>query len=221
MQTPDSNSDSLDAAVDYQELDQLLQLSPLAPGAAEAQGICFGLLATGATSGAVSAAVADTDSDRPNRAQGAAQRLVSELLPETAAEDGQASQIARARILLQDLTAMTCAQLDAPVLGLQLLLPAEDRPLRERAIAANGWTRGLLFGLALGGIDAGGLQGEAREAFDDLLEITRMDLDDLDDGPENEEALTEIVEFIRVAAMLVHEALAAPRRHAPTPKELH
>jgi hypothetical protein len=37
------------------------------------------------------------------------------------------------------------------------------------------------------------------------MELTRMDLDDLDDSAENEAALTEVLEFLRVAALLLRE----------------
>jgi len=47
--------------------------------------------------------------------------------------------------------------------------------------------------------------GPAREVCDDFATITRLDLDNLEDSEENERALTELTEFVRVAAMLVYE----------------
>ena len=41
-----------------------------------------------------------------------------------------------------------------------------------------------------------------------------MDLDDLDEGEDNEEALTELSEMVWVAAMLVYEERVASRREA-------
>jgi uncharacterized protein YgfB (UPF0149 family) len=90
-------------------------------------------------------------------------------------------------------------------LSFDLLLPPEDRPLHERANAVLDWVRGILFGLALGGLGREQLVGQAAEAFDDLVELTRMDLDAIDDSDADEQALTEIVEFLRVAAMLIRE----------------
>jgi hypothetical protein len=77
--------------------------------------------------------------------------------------------------------------------------------LRERATAVHGWTRGLLYGLGIANLDQARLAPETREVFDDLMELTRMDLDDLDDSAENEAALTEVLEFLRVAALLLRE----------------
>jgi hypothetical protein len=69
----------------------------------------------------------------------------------------------------------------------------------------HGWTRGLLYGLGIANLDQARLAPETREVFDDLMELTRMDLDDLDDSAENEAALTEVLEFLRVAALLLRE----------------
>lgn len=101
-----------------------------------------------------------------------------------------------------------------PSVSFDLLLPPEDRPLRERALAVHDWVRGLLFGLTLGGLEPKGLDGEAREAFDDLVELTRMDLAAIDEGEEEEQALAEITEFLRVAAMAIRESASPARADA-------
>lgn len=94
-----------------------------------------------------------------------------------------------------------------PSVSFDLLLPPDDRPLRERALAVHDWVRGLLFGLVLGGLDRDGLDGQAREAFDDLVELTRMDLAAIEEDEADEQALAEIVEFLRVAAMAIRESV--------------
>ena len=43
--------------------------------------------------------------------------------------------------------------------------------------------------------------------------LTRMDLSDLDDNQANEEALAEIIEFVRVAALLIYEDRSGRRDH--------
>ncbi len=48
---------------------------------------------------------------------------------------------------------------------------------------------------------------ETQDALNSLTEITRMDLDQLNPGEEDEEALMEVTEFIWVAAMLVHSEM--------------
>ncbi|MCF7977601.1 MAG: UPF0149 family protein [Chromatiaceae bacterium] len=106
---------------------------------------------------------------------------------------------------LEQLAAWTQSAIGPTSLSFDLLLPPEDRPLQERAHAVLDWVRGLLFGLALGGLDREQLLGQAAEAFDDLVELTRIDLDAIVEGDADEQALTEIVEFLRVAAMLIRE----------------
>lgn len=113
---------------------------------------------------------------------------------------------------LRALGADTRERIDGGETGLRPLLPGEAAPLAERALALYDWTRGFLYGLGLARVAESGLSPEAREAVDDLSEITRLDLDALDEGEENEEALAELEEFAWVAAMLVHEDLG--RREA-------
>jgi uncharacterized protein YgfB (UPF0149 family) len=45
-----------------------------------------------------------------------------------------------------------------------------------------------------------------------------MDLDGLDDDEHNEEALTEVSEFIRVAAMLIYQERVVARASEPSPE---
>lgn len=177
-------------APDYDDLGSALAVSELSPSASEAQGIYCGLLAAAAPE--------------------ALQRWLGELLP--AVDDGEA--VAECRTMLGALAAYTHEQLEGPAREFGLLLPDDDRGLRERAVALHEWTRGFLFGLGLAGVDAAGLSPPAREAFADLLEVTRMDLNDLDDDETNEQALSEVVEYIRVASTLMYEeAMAATSDH--------
>jgi len=77
-------------------------------------------------------------------------------------------------------------------------------PLAERATAVCDWSRGFLFGLALAGLQEADLSEDARGVFGDFAALTQMDLDNLDDSEDNEQSLIEVVEFIRVAAMLIY-----------------
>lgn len=170
------------AAPDYDELGQALAVSELSPSAAEAHGIYCGLLAAAAPE--------------------PLQRWLAELLPTDVADDAAS---AHCRALLEILAERTREQFADPASGLDLLLPDDERSLRERAVALHDWTRGFLFGLALSGLDTARMPAQAREAFDDLLEVTRMDLNDLDDDESNEQAFSDVVEFIRIASILLYE----------------
>lgn len=102
---------------------------------------------------------------------------------------------------LDRLHAACVAQLADPSFGLQLLLP-EDVAIAERARALFMWCRAFLggFGLAGGGK---AMSEEAQEALADLANLAAAQIDEEDhDG--DEEALTEIEEYLRMVAMLLH-----------------
>lgn len=120
----------------------------------------------------------------------------------------------RLREALKSMADQTERALGADGLELQPLLPDDEQPLNQRALAATEWTRGLLFGLGLAAIDRQALETETREAFDDLLELTRMDLEYLSEDAEHEEALSDVVEFLRVATLLIHDDIASQARNA-------
>jgi len=100
------------------------------------------------------------------------------------------------------LDAATIEQLAEADFGLELLLPAEDTPVSERGEALVAWCRGFLGGVGLAGIESR-LGEEAREALADVARIAESEVS-YDDPEADEEALVEIEEFVRVAALLIH-----------------
>lgn len=107
-------------------------------------------------------------------------------------------------------------------MGLQPLLPADDKPLRERADALVDWARGFLGGFGLAGAQAGQLSDDGREVLRDLGTIgtSQLALDGDDEGTdEDESAQMELVEYVRVGAMLLHAELA--RTTAPAAGKPH
>lgn len=106
------------------------------------------------------------------------------------------------------LDAATVEQLGEADFGLELLLPDEDAPVSERGEALVAWCRGFLGGVGLAGIEPR-LGEEAREALGDVARIAESDVS-YDDPEADEEALAELEEFVRVAALLIHgDCLAA------------
>lgn len=99
----------------------------------------------------------------------------------------------------------TAAWLTDDAFGFEPLLPEDSAPLPARARALAAWCQGFLYGLARGepGYDAE-LPAEAREALSDLAEIARVAAAP-DEDEDDEEAYTELVEYIRVAVMLYRE----------------
>jgi len=111
--------------------------------------------------------------------------------------------------LLQRLAKQCETELTDPELGFEPLLPADDRPLTERAEAMVDWCRGFLGGFGLAGTSAHAqLSDEAQEILRDLGTIAASSFD-FGNEAEDEDALIEVQEFVRVAAMLLHTECTA------------
>jgi hypothetical protein len=97
-----------------------------------------------------------------------------------------------------------------------LLLPADDRPIEERAAALGEWCQGFLYGLGSTPIpDIDSLSPEVAEIVRDLTAITQLSVDEAESEQNNEEALEELIEFVRVGVQLLFDELA-PFRNATT-----
>lgn len=104
---------------------------------------------------------------------------------------------------LDALRVASAAQLADRSFDFELLLPDADAPLVERSGALFDWCRGFLgaFGLAAGAKPP--LSEESTEALGDLAKLAAAQPQDEGDE-EDEAALVEIEEFVRVAALLLH-----------------
>lgn len=112
---------------------------------------------------------------------------------------------------LAQLLEATASQFDDRDFGLELLLPGADASLAERSGALFDWCRGFLggFGLASGANPP--LSEESREALTDIARLAAASPQE-DGDEEDEDALAEIEEFVRVAALLLHgDCVLAPR----------
>jgi yecA family protein len=102
-------------------------------------------------------------------------------------------------------------ELDDPELSFDPLLPDdEDASLTERSAALVDWCRGFVGGIGLAGTDLRKtLSDEANEVLADLSRIAGTDVDEASD-PDGEEDYTEVVEYVRVGAMLLRHELGVP-----------
>ena len=127
---------------------------------------------------------------------------------EAVAASGQTDACRR---LLSDLVEQTDAELGGASFGFPPLLPPDDAPLATRTAALRDWCEGFLYGIGLARRPAGELPSAVTEALSDIAELTRMDVQGVGRSEAEEQALTELVEFLRVAAMLIREELGTPR----------
>lgn len=115
----------------------------------------------------------------------------------------EASDAAASDPVLHALLDASREALDAPDFGFTPLLPSADEPFSERVQALQDWSRGFLGGFGLAAGNDASLSPESSEALHDLAKIAAFDAL-ADDDEEAQEAYEEIVEFVRVAALLLH-----------------
>ena len=117
--------------------------------------------------------------------------------------------------VLQQLYRETHAQLDDFDLGLALLLPGDDAVFSARLQALAGWCHGFLYGLGVTGLtERDTLDDDAREGLSDLLEISKLDVDEAG-GDEAEQQFAQIAEHVRLVTLMLNESLNPPER-SPT-----
>lgn len=96
----------------------------------------------------------------------------------------------------------------AASMQLALLLPEDIVVDSARVGAVRDWCQGFLYGFGLGGERLEGqLSEQSRELLRDITEITRLDVDDVENDEEHQSALIEIEEYLRVGVMLMWDEL--------------
>lgn len=179
---------AIEHPIDYQQLRERLANAGFSTGPAESHGLLCSLLCCGKTD--------------------ALGFWLDELTP---AETDNDDLMQECRRDLAHLYQQTHEAFEGPGVGFSLLMPEENEMLKVRAKALVDWCQGFLYGLGLAKAPLQQLSKETQEGLKDITEITRMDLDAIDETEQEEVDLTEITEFIWVAAMLVREELV----HAP------
>ena len=117
--------------------------------------------------------------------------------------------------VLQALYLETRSQLDEGDLGLALLLPADDADFGLRLQALASWCQGFLYGLGVTRlVEQEGLDEDVREGLSDLLEISKLDVDE-DGDDEAEQQFANIVEHVRLVTLMLNESLN-PLEQSPT-----
>ncbi|MDN4628273.1 YecA/YgfB family protein [Erwinia sp. PsM31] len=100
----------------------------------------------------------------------------------------------------------------------QLYLPEDDDiTVFDRADALAGWVNHFLLGLGVSQPKLDKVKGETGEAIDDLRTIAQLGYDEDEDQEELEQSLEEVIEYVRVAALLCHDTFT---HIAPTAVEV-
>lgn len=94
----------------------------------------------------------------------------------------------------------------------ELLLPDDDVTLEQRATALSQWCQGFLYGFGSGrSLKSQELPPNVEEILRDLTHIGRATVDAGESGEEEEEAYTEVVEYVRAGVQLIHDELTEAR----------
>lgn len=114
-----------------------------------------------------------------------------------------------ANVILDHVYQDAKTKLSSDSFDLELYLPADDETdLAKRAEALTLWCQGFLIGLKLVGImNNKNHAPDIKEALNDLEEMTKMQYEAVTDSEEDEIAYTELVEYVRMCAMLIHDTL--------------
>ena len=118
------------------------------------------------------------------------------------------------KILVSDIYADVIKQCTDDGLGFNLLLPDDDKPLDERAEAMAQWAQGFLVGFGMVQQNLSQASEDVQEVIRDVRDISQLSLDFEQEDEDSEIAFAEIVEYLRVSAMLCFNTFS---RNMPIP----
>lgn len=114
-------------------------------------------------------------------------------------------QTRAAATALFDVLTISQHQLSNLGFDFELLLPADDLSLATRARAFSEWCEGFTQGLTVAGFDFNKLDtDDAQEAVQHITEFAQLDYEALQVNEEDERALTEVIEYTRMAVLAIH-----------------
>jgi uncharacterized protein len=109
--------------------------------------------------------------------------------------------------MLEQLANQVKVEILSEDISFELLLPADTAAISLRSTALAEWCAGFASGLGLGGMEnKQELNPDCDEFVKDIVSISRMDTI-VEEGEESEAALFEIVEYIRVGTIMLHQEL--------------
>ena len=161
----------------YQSLENIFAERGLAVTVAEAHGVLVGLLCV-----------------KPCA-------TVEDWYDQVMSEDDRANLSEREHAVLKALFEYTQSLLNGTDYGFQPCLPDDEAALTARAYALKDWCSGFVYAL---GMDESRRRwsDDALELMRDFVEITKLDA--VEDGEEDENAYTELLEFVRMGTEYIY-----------------
>lgn len=90
-----------------------------------------------------------------------------------------------------------------PEFAFQPFVPEDSATLARRLEALASWCQGFLSGFGLAYQNKEGMSDDVASTLKDLSEVSRVDLE-TDEDEESEEAFMEVVEYVRMAALMIY-----------------
>jgi len=178
-QSNSSNTSSDDnSALSYQAFSAMLKQENIIVDASEIQGILCGMLAGG------------MNLDDQNWL---------EALADVINQGDSLSATAQQNIVL--MFNQICQEFIEADFALRMCLPADSTSINVRGAALVNWVHGFLLGFGLHQDDLTNCSPEAKEALEDFAQISKLD-EDMEEGEESEQAFFEVIEYVRISAML-------------------
>lgn len=123
-------------------------------------------------------------------------------------KSGKKNTSDKTHTLLQALYDMSATQLSEFLFEFKLVLPPDSEVLPSRAEALTLWCQGFLTGLKLTKVALVKREAsEITEAINDLIEIAKMNYEEVIESEEDEVAFMELVEYVRMAVILIYQDL--------------
>lgn len=126
----------------------------------------------------------------------------------------------KAQKLIESIYGQVVNQFTDDGLGFNLLLPDDEMPLDERAEAMSQWAQGFLVGFGMVQQALNEAPVEIQELIRDIRDISQVSLDFEQEDEDSEIAFAEIVEYLRVGAMLCFNTFSR-QLNPPVSKTLH
>ncbi|WP_371188729.1 UPF0149 family protein [Thalassotalea maritima] len=104
--------------------------------------------------------------------------------------------------------------------GFQLLIPDDDESLTERGQALGLWVQGYNLGFGLQQKDNKDFSADVKEIINDFANIANLSTE-MDDDEETENAYFELLEYVRISALLCFAELGAKPAQRSGKNTLH
>ena len=121
------------------------------------------------------------------------------------------------RELLQQLYEISYHQMSEFSFEFALLLPGDDSNINSRTEALGLWCQGFLTALKQANIPIQNREeSDVTETINDFIEIAQVNYGDIADDDEDETAYFELVEYVRLGALLIFQDLNMPAPESNT-----